>query len=135
MKKPGRFLVLALSAPLLAGCFGVAQVPVPRTAPEREALDLRGVVISDGTTEEEIRFATLHEAAWTPRSLSIVADVNRDGRTETVTRLIPITTLSGVYVRQLDAGKTSGIIGALIVGTVAVASIWITGRANEYSGR
>lgn len=135
MKKPGRLLVSVLSIPLLAGCFTVAQVPVPRTAPEREELNLRGVVVSDGNSEETIRFNTLHEATWTPSALSIVADVSREGRTETITRLIPISTLSGVYVRQLDAGRTSGIIGGLIVGTVAVISIWITGRADEYQGR
>lgn len=132
MNKPGRALLILGCLPFLAGCFSVMQVPVPRTAPEREAVDLRGVVISDGASEESIRFEELHEAAWTPSSLSIVADVNQDGSRQTITRLIPITALSGLYVRQLDAGKTSGIIGGMIVGTVAVISVIITGRADEY---
>jgi hypothetical protein len=134
MNKFGRALIALVCLPFLAGCFAVMQVPVPRTAAEREAMNLRGVVVSDGTGEESIRFEELHEAAWTPSSLSIVADVNQDGTRQTITRLIPITTLSGLYVRQIDPGKTSGIIGGLIVGTVAVISVLITGRADEYQG-
>ena len=56
MRKPGRLTVLMLTLPFMAGCFTVTTVPVPRTQPEREALDVKGVVITDGTTEETIEF-------------------------------------------------------------------------------
>lgn len=133
MRKPGRFLVLFFSLPFLAACFTVAQVPVPRTSPEREDLDLRGVVLTNGGAEEVIEFSQVHQAVWTPNSLSIVGDVEQDGSTQTLTRLVPITELSGLLVRQLNAGVTSAIIGGIIVGTaVAIAGI-VTGKGETYN--
>ncbi len=133
MRKPGRFLVSVLSLPLLAGCFTVATVPVPRTAPEREQMELRGVVVTDGTTEETLVFEQLHDATWTPGSLSVVADIEQDGSVQPITRLIPITALSGLLVRRTDAGTTSAIIGGAIVGTMAAIAFLVTGKGEEYS--
>ena len=134
MNKPGLQSVLLFSLPLLAGCFTVTTMPVPRTQPEREALSLRGVVISDGTEEQVIEYDDVLEASWTPSSLSLVG-VNGSGNDITTeTRLIPITELRGLLVRRLDAGSTSAIVGGIIVGTVAAVAVWVTGRADEYRG-
>ena len=56
MNKTGRLSILLFSLPFLAGCFSVTTLPVPRTQPEREALTLRGIVISDGTEEQVIQY-------------------------------------------------------------------------------
>lgn len=137
MRRPRRPLVLLLALPFLAGCFAVTQTAVPPSQPEREELDLHGVVVTspDGGEEEVIRFTELHDATWTPTALSFVADVRQDGRTETLTRLVPITELQGVLVRQLDAGRTSAIMGAAIVGTIAVIAFVVTGDRRAYDLR
>lgn len=123
-----RLLAILVIAPMAAGCFTVGQVAVPPTAPEREGLEVRGVVVREaGGTERLIEFVEVHEAEWTPTSLSIVADVEENGQTQTITRLFPISTLSGVLVRQLDAGKTSAIIGGVIVGTAAFIAGAVSG--------
>ena len=131
MKQLTRILAILLVAPMAAGCFTVAQVAVPPTAPEREEMEVMGVVVRQaGGTEEIIRFTEVHEAEWTTTSLSIVAEVEENGSTRTITRLFPITTLSGVLVRQLDAGKTSAIVGGVIVGTAAIIAAGVGGSTN-----
>jgi hypothetical protein len=135
MNKPGRLTVLLLTLPFLAGCFTVATVPVPRTQPEREDLNVRGVVITDGATEQVIQYDEVLEATWTPSSLSIVGLNGSGDNIQTETRLIPITELRGVLVRTLDAGATSAIVGGVIVGAVAAIAVYVTGRADEYRGR
>lgn len=134
MRTTPRLVVVLLSLPFLVGCFGVMQVPVPRSLPDRQALDLRGVVVQepDDGSEEVLRFEELHDVTWTTTSLSIVADVEQNGSTQTVTRLIPITELSAVLVRQLDAGRTSALIGGVVVGGIAVLALILTGDAATY---
>lgn len=117
----------------MAGCFTVAPMPVPPTAPQREAVELRGVVVreADGT-ERSVRFEEVHDVTWTSTSLSVVADISEGGVTQTTTQLYPISTLSGLLVRQIDAGKTSAIIGGVIVGTAAFIAAYVSGTgANE----
>lgn len=132
MNKTGRLSVLLFSLPFLAGCFSVTTLPVPRTQPEREALNLRGIVISDGTEEQVIQYDNVLDATWTPSSLSLVGSNGSGDDITTETRLIPITELRGLLVRRLDAGTTSAIIGGLIVGAVATVALIVTGKANEY---
>ena len=137
MRKPGRLAAVAVSLPFLAGCFTVARAPVPATLPERQALDLRGVVITqpDNGTEEVLEFSELHEAVWTPSSLSVVADIADSGPSpQMVTRLIPITQLDAVLLRQIDGGKTSAIIGGAIMGTIAAIAILVTGSDPRSGG-
>lgn len=135
MKKPGRITCLLLCLPFLTGCFTVMQVPVPRTQPEREQLNLRGVVITDGTSEEVVQYDEVLDATWTPSSLSIVGRNGDNADLTTETRLVQITEMRGLLVRQLDAGRTSAIIGGVIVGTVAAIAFWVNGRADEYRER
>lgn len=134
MRRPRRTVVFLFALPFLAGCFGVTQTAVPPSLPDRQELDLHGVVVTspDSGEDEVIRFTEVHEATWTPSSLSFVADVQEDGRTETITRLVPITELQGVLVRQLDAGRTSAIVGAAIVGTVVLIAFLVTGDRRAY---
>jgi hypothetical protein len=135
MKRSLSVLVTLVTLPSLVGCYGVMRTPVPASQPEREALDLRGVVVDQPSTDESevLEFTELHEATWTPSSLSFVADVDRgQGQSDTVTRLVPITQLEAVMVRRFDAGKTSAIIGGLIVGAIAAVALIITGDADSY---
>ncbi|MEM7416278.1 MAG: hypothetical protein AAF389_12315 [Gemmatimonadota bacterium] len=136
MKSSSRLAALLVAAPLLAGCFTVAPMPVPPTAPQREDVALRGVVVREANgTEEEVRFDEVHEVTWTNTSLSVVADVtDASGATQTVTELYPISTLSALLVRQLDAGKTSAIIGGAIVGTAAFIATVVSGTSDPAGG-
>ena len=73
MRTPSRLAVAVVCIPFLTGCFSMSTVAVPRTAPERQQVDVRGVVIrQDGGGEETIQFDEVAEASWTPTSLSIV---------------------------------------------------------------
>jgi len=121
--------IALLSLPLLAGCFTVTQVPVPATAPEREAIEVRGVVVrGPGGVEERIEFETIHDATWTPTAYSVVADVDVDGaQHETITRLFPISTMSGLLVKQVDAGKTSAIIGGTFLVLAGIYAVLVSG--------
>jgi len=131
MRKPARLVVVVASLPFLAGCFGVMQVPVPAAQQDREAMTLRGVVVREGGSTQTLEFSELHDAIWTPTSLSVVADLRgEDGEAGTITRLFPITQLDALLVRQLDPGRTSAIIGGLLVGTVAVIALIVTGSGD-----
>ena len=132
MNKPARLAALLLTLPFLAGCFTVATVPVPRTQPERESLTLQGFVVTDGTTEEVVRYDEVLEARWTQSSLSIVGATGSGEELVTETRLIPITELRGLLIRTLDAGSTSAIIGGVIVGAAAAIAVLVTGKAGDY---
>lgn len=134
IRRPRRATVALVALPFLMGCFSVTQTAVPRSLPDRQALDLRGVVVTqpDEGTEEVLEFEELHDVTWTPSSLSFVADVRQDGRTETVTRLVPITELQSVMVRQFDGAKTSLIVGGAIVAAVAVITFIVTGDRQSY---
>ena len=132
MNKPARLAALLLTLPFLAGCFTVATVPVPRTQPERESLTLQGFVVTDGTTEEVVRYDEVLEARWTQSSLSIVGATGSGEELVTETRLIPITELRGLLIRTLDAGSTSAIIGGVIGGAAAAIAVLVTGKAGDY---
>jgi len=135
MRKPSRLLATVLLVPFLAGCFTVTQIAVPPAAPDREGMDIRGVVVREaGGTESVTEFDEVHEIVWTPTSLSVVADVKEGGTTQTITQLYSISTLSGLLVRQLDAGPTSAIIGGVIVGLAAFIAMAVTGDGNQGAG-
>jgi hypothetical protein len=135
MRKPSRLLAVAVSIPFLTGCFTVSQIAVPPAAPDREKTDVRGVVVRQaGGTEEVIRFEEVHQLTWTPTSLSVVADIDEDGARQTITRLYPLTTLSGLLVKHLDAGATSAIVGVVIVGLAAFIATAVTGDTSLPSG-
>ncbi|KPJ81353.1 MAG: hypothetical protein AMS19_08305 [Gemmatimonas sp. SG8_23] len=134
MKKPGRLAILFAAVPFLGGCFTVATVPVPATAPEREDTDFQGVVVRQvGGGEETVVFDEVLEATWTPTSLSVVGQLPAmdDGAPgETVTRLFPISTLAGLRVRKLDAGKTSALVGGVFLVAAAIIASQVSGTAG-----
>ena len=130
MRKPSRLVTTFLCLPFLAGCFTTSTIAVPRTAPEREATELNGVVVrQEGGGEEIVEFSDIAEATWTPTSLSIVGVVEGEAAPET--RLFQISTLAGLRVRQLDAGKTSAIIGVVFVAAAAIIASVVSGDAFE----
>lgn len=121
MRKPSRLLTLLVSLPLLSGCFAVLPTPIPATPSAREELDVKGVVLADG--DQRVEFDEVLDVSWTTDQVFIVGIEDN----ESVTRQFPLATLSGVLARQLDTGRTSGVIGGMLVGTVAVISILVTG--------
>ena len=129
MRTPSRLAVAAVCIPFLTGCFSMSTVAVPRTAPEREQVNVQGVVIrQDGGGEETIQFGEVVEATWTPTSLSIVGIL--EGDYVPVTRLFQISTMAGLRVKELDAGKTSAIIGGVFIVTAAVIASVVSGTAG-----
>ena len=134
MKTSTRLTLVILALPMLVGCYSITTVPVPATTPQREDTNVKGVVVRQaGGGEETVEFSEILEATWTPTSLSIVgvldqADVS--GVEGAVTRLFPISTMAGLRVRTLDAGKTSGIIGGVFLVTAAILAITISGTAG-----
>lgn len=136
MRRIACALVTLVTLPFLTGCYSVMQAPVPASHPERQALALRGVVVqTSGAQEPEVvEFSEIHDLTWTTSALSFVVDVSRGpGRVETVTRLVPLTELDAVIVRQFDAGKTSAILGGVIVGAIATLAILLTGDRDIYN--
>lgn len=130
MKKPSPLLVALLATPFLASCFSTLTVPVPPPA-ERQATRIRGVALPTGQTseDEQVRFSEIFDVSWTEDAVTIVGTL-AEGTGDPVTRRYAYDDLSGVLVRQVDAGLTSGIIGAVVVGTVAIVTLLVTGKTN-----
>jgi len=123
MRKPPRPLVLALTLPFIAGCFGVVRTPIPASPTEREDLKVRGVVQGG----QDIRFEEIRDVSWTGDQLFIVGRQDTGEGIQEVTRQYPIAGLDAVLVKRLDAGKTSGVVGGVIVGTIIGFALWVTG--------
>jgi hypothetical protein len=133
MTRLARLSLLFVALPLLGGCFTVATVPVPATQPEREDSDVRGVVVRQaGGGQETVDFSEVLEATWTSTSLSIIGmlETPDNGSAEAVTRLFPISTIAGLRVRQLDAGKTSGLIAGVFMAAAALIATLVSGTAG-----
>lgn len=120
--------------PFVAGCFGVLPSPVPPPA-ERADTDVRGVVLAgeNGEPGEEVHFSEVYQANWTENALFIAGSLSEGEGLPPVdaTREYDYEELSSVLIRQLDAGKTSLIVGGLIVGTIAVISLLVTGQTRD----
>lgn len=135
-RRAGRLLVTVVALPHLTGCFSMLPTPIPTSPAEREELGVRGVVIDDGTDNgdgERIEFTDIQSVSWTPESVSIVG-VARSGETagRLAERRFQLSALSAVLVRQVDPGRTSAIIGVLLVGAAAVVAFVVTGKAEQY---
>ena len=129
MRKPGRLVVTAVTIPFLAGCFGVLETPIPAGLSQREALNVRGVVIADSGDGERVEFEEILEVQWTNDALFIVGSLAADeGAAQIVTRTFPLSSLSSVLVRQVDANKTSGIIAVFAVGLIAMWAFAVNGQ-------
>jgi hypothetical protein len=140
MTKAGRALLVAVTVPYLSGCFGVLPTPIPASPSEREALNVQGVVIGsrpddgEGDAEgERIEFADIQNVTWSADAVSIVGvPRNDDGAQQLAERRFPLSSLSAVLVRQLDPGRTSAIIGGVVVGTAAIIGLLVTGQGASY---
>lgn len=135
-KNAGRLLVSVVALPHLTGCFSLLPTPIPASPEEREELSVRGVVVGDETDNgegERVEFSDIQNVSWTPETLSIVG-VARSGERagQLAERRFALSSLSGVLVRQLDPGRTSAIIGGLLVGAAAVVAFLVTGKAEQY---
>jgi hypothetical protein len=136
MTKAGRTLLVAVTIPYLCGCFSVLPTPIPAAPAERAALSVRGVVVGGqpGDVEgERIEFRNVVDVTWTTDAVSIVG-IQRDGddTRQLAERRFPLSSLSGVLVRQVDPGRTSAIIGGMIVGAAAIIALLVTGDAAQY---
>lgn len=129
MKKPARVLVLIVSLPLLAGCFALQPVPVPANPAARESMAIRGVIL--GATQERVVFSNVLQADWGPDAVSLVGTPSTSPEGVIETRLFPLTSIESVLVHQIDPGKTSAIIGGVMVGVIAFWATWVTGRGDD----
>ncbi len=123
MRKHGRLLVALVTVPSILGCYQLAPVAVPASPTQREDLDVRGVVVGG----EEIRFEEVRDVSWTTDQIFIVGRQLTDDGPQEVTRQFALASLSSLLVNQLDAGKTSAMVGGALVGTIAVLTAVLSG--------
>lgn len=130
MRKSSRLFVAAVTLPLLVGCYSVVPVPVPPPG-EREATQVRGVVLQgdNGSDGEVIAFDEVLQTEWRDEGL-FLAGIPRGGDEAAFSREFRYDDLSAVMARQLDVGSTSGLIGASIVGVIAVITFIINGQGD-----
>jgi hypothetical protein len=122
-----------VTVPFLAGCFSVLQAPLPAPGETRE--NVRGVVRNDSAVGTRIEFSSVDDVRSTESEIILIGTLRQpdDGAPpeQTVTRSYPRSALSGILVREVDTAKTSGIIGGLIVGAIALATFVLTGQAED----
>ncbi len=131
MRTSSRIFAVAATLTFLTGCYSVVPVPLPPPG-EREATQVRGVVLEgdNGSEGEAIRFEEVFETQWRSEGL-FLAGTLAGGGNEALSREFRYEELASVMARQLDVGSTSGLIGAAIVGTIAVIAFVITGQGGE----
>jgi len=125
VRRPGRALVLVVSAPLVAGCFGTFQQPLPE--PTERPSQIKGVVRDDGGEGERIEFDTVDQVEWSDSEVVLTGILDD----ESVTRSYPLSTLSGVLIRELDPAKTSVVIAGFFIGAVATVALLVTGQGRS----
>ena len=123
-------MVVGTATFLLAACMRVQVQPLP--APKnRNALQVRGVVLRSGEPSR-IEFARVDDVAWTDSTLALTGVLRTDASSTAVTtRSFALSSISGVLVREVDADRTSLLIAAVGVGTVAIATFLLTGKTDE----
>jgi len=84
---------------------------------------------ADGTDDERVTFSEIHDVEWRQRTLYVVASLF--GGAPPVAMEWPYEDLSGALARQVDVNRTSALISAVIVGTVAIVAILVTGQTDE----
>lgn len=132
MNKPPRSLTLAATATFLTGCFGTLPTPLP--GPEARAdVDVRGVVLKadDGSEGERVRFSEILDVDWRDSSLSILGSRAGAGTTQPSSHEFAYDDLAGVLTRQVDTNRTSALIAAAILATVATVTLLVTGKTEE----
>lgn len=138
MRRPGRGLIVAMLGPLLTGCFATTLQPLPEASAPRPT-GIRGVVVTgDGESDETVKFEQVDHVEWTDSTVvitgvpkaSAAGEPITNGSTET--QVFPLASVTGVLVNEVDASKTSILIGALGVGAIGVAALLLTGQADEY---
>ena len=132
MRTPPRLLVVAVTIPFMAGCFAVLPSELPQPN-DRNGTDIRGVVVENGGEGEWIEFEEIYNVDWTDRAVFIVGSlVEEEGQPPVdVTREFRYNELSGVLQRQVDAAKTSIIVGGVLVGAIAALTFVFNSQANE----
>ena len=129
MRKPNKGLVLAVTLPLLAGCFATLAQPVP-SPQDRTGMDIDGVVLGEGENAERVEFERVDNVQWTDDSLSIIGVV-KGGDANAVTRTFSLEEVSAILVRGFDDARTSAIMAVTIVGSVAAIAFLLTSRTRD----
>ena len=130
MTKPRAGLVVTLTLPFLAGCFGTLPRPLP--PPGAQPGNVNGVVMGVGPDAERVEFARVDSLEWTDSSVIITGVVKgseqpvASGTVET--RTFAFADVSALLVHALDPGKTSALVALVGVGSVAVVAFMITGK-------
>lgn len=125
---------LLVTLPFLAACFSTQPAPLP--SPEaRDEADVRGFVVADSVRgDREIEFDEVYSVEWGRSDLSIqglLAEGAESGSPSSpVRRSYPYTDLSGVLVRQLDADRTSILVGATVITAVSALVFFFAERTG-----
>ena len=131
MKKPPRALVVTIAIPFLGACMGTQQRPLPEPAARSET-SVRGVVLGDSIRGEGIEFGRVESVEWTDSTIAITGVLKGStGSGGIVTRSHRLSDVAALLVREVDANRTSILVGAVIMGVVAVATLLLTGKTNE----
>lgn len=135
MKKPGPVLVLSVLVPFLHGCYSLVAEPLP-SPPTPPSGDIRGIVVEDVGGERRVQPDPLHDLVWTDSTVALtgVFEADGDGPADvgTVqTRSFPLSSVTGVLVREFDSNTASILLAGGIVGSIAVVALLLTGKTDE----
>ena len=108
MRKRHRPLLILLCVPFMTGCFGMITTPIPSLPSQRQAMDIGGVVESDGT---RVEFVEVEDVTWTNDQIFIIGQREIDGTLQQVTNQYP---LAGLDLTSLaDAVPETVIVQAI----------------------
>lgn len=137
IRRPRPVLALAVLGFFLAGCISTHVQPLPE-APERPPTEIRGIVVEEDGGGERIEFERLDHVEWTDSTVVLVGFRKAsDGGGSSGNRVgeryaFPVSSVTGVLVREVDANRTSILIAAFGVGAAAIAALLLTGQADRY---
>ncbi len=142
MSKPHPALVVPITLAFLTGCFHVRVSPLPAQGEPRPA-NVRGVVLRGAGDGERVEFERVDDTRWTDSTLTLTGVLRTPARSATsqsrpgltgdavMSRSFPLSTVSGLLVRQVNANTTSILIGVFAVGAIATAAFLLTGKTDE----
>lgn len=129
-------LALAVLGLFLSSCLSTHVQPLPE-APERPPTEIRGIVVEEDGEGERIEFERVDHVEWTDSTVVLVGVVKgSDGAGSAMaaaeTLAFPVSSVTGVLVRGVDANRASIFIAAVGVGAAAIAALLLTGKGDEY---
>jgi hypothetical protein len=131
MKKPRPGLVIALTLPILAGCFTNVALPLPAPA-ERENTNVKGIVLGEGENAERVEFDQIFDVQWTEESITIIGIPKNSGGSEIPqTNRFSLEDVSAILVRTLDPNRTSGLVAAAFLIPIIIYTVIVNAQSTK----